>query len=125
VIREICSPCTNPWGLAYDGGNLLISDDSLGRIYTINFNGEVLDTMDVPCSAIKGMTFKDNELWIVNSDAVDDTLIFLSYDSTYHHYYIHRIYKINRYNGVKIDSIDLIANGENAGRTNFLWGDSL
>ncbi len=101
MIDEFSAPSPNSWGIIYDSGNLWVSDDSLGNIYRIDLEGNIVDSIHVLNCRVKGMTLKDDELWIINDDIIEDTLRY--------------IYQIDKSNGSIIDSIGIAEN-------NTVWG---
>jgi len=109
TISEFDTPCPCPWGLASDKKNLWVGDDSLANIYEIMLNGEILNTIHITDCIIKGITFLDDTLWIVNGRSVGDTLLFNSWDSTFYSYFFYCIYKIDKFSGAKLDSIRMIS----------------
>lgn len=67
VITEIDAPCAHPWGLAWDGGSLWMSDHETGSIYKLNPDGTLLDSMEIAGGRLTGMTFYENFLWVLNN----------------------------------------------------------
>jgi hypothetical protein len=118
TLYEFNSPTPCPWGLAYDGRNLFLGDDSLGRIYKTGTEGTVLRTMEFPGRCLKGMTFYKNDLWVVDDRSVGDTA---RYSDTVR-YKIYTILKVDTASGTISDSIRIIAPAGNTPATNFLWG---
>ncbi|MCK4815892.1 hypothetical protein KA005_08980, partial [bacterium] len=116
VISEFRTPSKNPWGLTFDGENLWLSDDSTNTIYTINVNGVVLDSIQISNCKIKGLTFENESLWIVSDLVIGDTLF---YGDTTYVFPFYQIYKIDKNNGVKLDSIKFV--GAYASHAT-LWG---
>jgi len=110
TIYEFNAPCPSPWGLTYHDNNLWVSDDSLGRIYQIMTGGEIFHEIHVPNCRTRGFTFVEDTLWVVNGKSVGDTLLFNPWDSSYYKQYFYQIYKVDKYNGAKLDSIRMMCN---------------
>lgn len=67
VIEEFQAPCPRPWGLAWDGTHIWVSDDSLGRISMVDNAGTCIDSMEISVGNLRGMTFYQNSLWVISS----------------------------------------------------------
>ena len=105
TIDVFDAPSSSCWGITYDGENFWISDDSLSCIYQTDYQGNIIQTYYYPNLVLKGMTFHENKLLVVNSFAHKDTLINNS--STYN---IYSIYEIDQHSGEIIDSINFYSN---------------
>ena len=68
------------------------------------------------------MTFHENELWVVNDFAVNDTVIYYPSLNDSGIYKIYSILKIDINKGTIIDSIKFRASAVNTGISNFIWG---
>ncbi|MBT3209424.1 MAG: T9SS type A sorting domain-containing protein [Bacteroidetes bacterium] len=115
AIYEFNSPTVNPWGLTWDGTDLWISDNISGWIYKSSTNGQTLDSIEIENAQITGITFVDDTLWALNTKIIADTLIN---NSTYS---VFSLYKIDKSNGQKIDSISIIGSATNL-QSGDLWG---
>ncbi len=122
TIYEFNSPTPSPWGFTYDGENFWISDDSLSCIYKIDSEGSIIKTYQFTNLKLKGMTFHENELWVVNDFAVDDTVIYYPSLNDSGIYKIYSILKIDINKGTIIDSIKFRDSAVNTGISNFIWG---
>ncbi len=122
TIYEFNAPTLSPWGLTYDGENFWISDDSTSCIHKIDSVGNIIKSYQFTNLNLKGMTFHENELWVVNDFAVGDTVIYYSSLNDSCIYKIYSILKIDINNGAIIDSLTFRATGTNTKISNFIWG---
>jgi len=122
TIQEFNSPSSLAWGIEYDSNKFFVSADSLGNIYELDTYGELIKTFHFPNRRLKGLTFFENHLWVVNDLAVDDTLIYQPSENDYITYNIYSILKINVLNGMISDSIRFISRSANSPTTNYIWG---
>ncbi len=99
VTDQFTSPCANPWGLTWDGSAFLISDSQNGKIYRTSYTGQVLDSIQVQNSGLRGLTYFNGSLWAMNSIKVTDTLVGSSV------YPVFAVYKLDQNTGAKLDSI--------------------
>ncbi|MDD4148850.1 MAG: hypothetical protein PHE33_02365, partial [Bacteroidales bacterium] len=115
VIFEFNSPTSNPWGLTFDGTDFWVSDHISGMIYKSNPTGQTVDSIEVMFSMITGISFVNDTLWALNTTIVSDTIInTLTYP-------VYSLYKIDKTNGIKIDSIEIISPVTNL-QSGDLWG---
>ncbi|MDD2633911.1 MAG: T9SS type A sorting domain-containing protein [Bacteroidales bacterium] len=115
VIFEFNSPTPNPWGLTFDGTDFWVSDHISGMIYKSNPTGQTVDSIEVISSMITGISFVNDTLWALNSKIVKDTIMNTSA------YPVYFLYKIDKSNGHKIDSIEIIGSATNL-QSGDLWG---
>lgn len=116
VIFEFNSPTSNPWGLAFDGTNFWISDHNSGKIFKSSPTGQTVDSIEVVNSKITGLSFVNDTLWALNTNIVKYTIINTSSYPVYS-----ALYKIDKSNGNKVDSIEIIGTATNL-RSGDLWG---
>ena len=50
--------------LTYDGSNLWADDISNGKIHQIDSQGQILQSINLPCTDIGGITYHDSHFWI-------------------------------------------------------------
>ena len=104
----------SPWGIACDGENLWVTDDSLGMIYKLGLELNLEDSFAMAKPYIRGIDFIDDKLWIVSDSSVGDSVGgFLG------KYYI---YGIDKSNGAIIDSILILVTPAGMPAGNFLLG---
>ncbi len=90
ITKKIKAPGLNIKGIAWDGINLWISEDSTKMIYKINPGaGEVKDSIQYPGSEPRGMVFKDSILYCLDS-------------------YSKKIFGISPITGLIVDSISIV-----------------
>ena len=97
-VMEINLPTDSPRGLAFDGKYLWYSDDSLGCLYKISENGDILTTIQMPGCRLTGFDFNDGCIWCINDTTVGYETV------TEAHYPLSCIYKLSL-SGEKLDSI--------------------
>jgi hypothetical protein len=103
TIFEFNSPASYPWGIAWDGTNLWISDNASGKIYKSGTNGYTLDSIEINNAKIAGITFIDDTLWGVNCCVVGETITIYQGDTAT--WPVFSIYKIK-----KLEEFPLVAN---------------
>ena len=90
ITKKIKAPGLNIKGIAWDGANLWISEDSTKMIYKIDpGTGEVKDSIQSPGNEPRGMVFKDSILYCLDS-------------------YSKKIFGINPTTGLIVDSISIV-----------------
>lgn len=115
VIFEFDSPTSNPWGLAFDGTSLWISDHENGQIFKATSTGQILDSIEIKNTKITGIAFVNDTLWTLNTEIAEDTIINTST------YPIYNLYQVDKSNGNKIDSIKIIGSVTTLNSGDF-WG---
>jgi len=91
IISAIPAPGPSPQGLALDGEDVWVADDSTKMIYKVgSYNGIVENSFNAPGPAPKGLTFDSTNLW-----SLDDSL--------------RKIFKLNRETGLVIDALNFPA----------------
>ena len=114
-VFEFNAPSENPWGLAHDGEYLWISDSQNETIYNVTTTGEIIDSITISNSIIKGIEIVDDTLWVLNSKIIGDTIINdLSYP-------LFSIYQIDNSSGFILDSIIIVSLYTNL-QSGDLWG---
>ena len=114
-VLEFNAPSENPWGIAFDGNNLWISDNNSGSIYKMSTTGELLGSVTVSNAKITGIAFINDTLWSVNTMIMGDTTIDSSAFSLF------SLYQINTSTGAKYDSISIMGSATNIMEGD-LWG---
>ncbi len=103
VIAQIDAPGIHPWNLTYHDGNIWVSDDSLNRIYKISEEGTVLDSIQIENCSLRGLTFKNDALWVINNKSIGDTVLYREADSI--RMPLYSMYALDKDTGEKSDSI--------------------
>jgi len=106
VIDQINAPGHRPWNIKYHDEIFWVSDDSLNAIFKMSKTGNIVDTIYIANCSPRGLTFKNDSLWIINNNPVGDSVLYWDTDSSVIPFY--NMYHIDKITGQKSDSIKFL-----------------
>ena len=59
-----------PYGITHDGANLWISDYDADKLFKLDANGEVIQTLNIPFTFPRGMAYHDGNLIVTTGSVV-------------------------------------------------------
>lgn len=124
ILQSFDSPVPNPRAIVYDSPYFWISSRSSPALYKVDRDMRIVDSIAPGFGKVSGITFKDQELWVLRDSIAGDTLI-VTWDSVTGKYDsirdgISRIYEIDPETGGAKDSIRL--GFYSSTDSSFLWG---
>jgi len=66
VIDQIDAPGHRPWNIKYHDEIFWVSDDSLNAVFKMSMTGSTVDSIYIADCSPRGLTFKNDSLWITN-----------------------------------------------------------
>jgi hypothetical protein len=106
VIDQIDAPGHHPWSIKYHDELFWVTDDSLNTVFKMSKTGNIVDSIYIADCSPRGLTFKNDSLWIINNKPVGDTVFYWDSDSSVIPFY--NMYHIDKITGQKVDSIEFM-----------------